>query len=836
MRELIDAQLKAGLLKVGVEQVEPAEKSINPIVETASQPAAADNDFEMVEQFDKFDTDFESTEEEDDEDVELRNPSMIVIEKEKKIQGNALDEDDEIREQKRKKRKKLDELINPQTIVMGKDKEERKLKRVANTRKILDLKKKRQSHRTATVESTLLLNEKLEENKIKRLRNQSSHKKKKKTEQVWTQELILEESKQTEILNLLSLDKYKLEEEELKKKMKDSSKKKKLILKGPIISYLSYKEVFVEEVYSDENEVEALGVSELKDSVPSSSISDTIIDVTKSIGDEDAGEKKTVETELAKSNDEKSDHKNSINENSDLCTAQNINTLENVDLTSTFLERGLGGEELPMDTSVLKEVVESSEVVEGNTTLHDKKSEVLVCETEKTKAVSTDSDLKNSKNIAVNKPVKNVVRFFEKIPEKKSGRAKVVIENQTVPPPQQRNYLIFYNFKEDPFKNLTTKPTYPDSTCPITGLPAKYRCPKTLVPYANLEAYKILQKVQEGEYLWSTLLGTYLNSKIYEEKFQTLPKGLISNYGYLKTDTFKIDEDFAVSTEKNKEKKNLETLDKGKKVLGGAEKKTKIKKDLPVNNVNTTMVGLPGEKVKVVTKNSKYENVVFDEFGNIVNAADGTILPKIISSKLGKKRGKYKPRKKSTEIVSDEKLFQQKMQTKRKRVNEKKELNIQSGGIQPAQSQHQLMKPMFQQVNPNYPHLMGRFIPPHHQGAPHLFAGQVDQEQLNQIPTGYPQQLMPNFGQVGQQRPHYGHLQNQLPLQGSYYYESQNCTPAITEDFIKVSDIDGTVSTRGENKKIADKLESSKQQENNEASESSDEDVEEEDVLDEIKK
>ena len=39
-------------------------------------------------------------------------------------------------------------------------------------------------------------------------------------------------------------------------------------------------------------------------------------------------------------------------------------------------------------------------------------------------------------------------------------------------------------------------PTYCDreeTKCVITGLPAKYRDPETMLPYANLEAYKILK-------------------------------------------------------------------------------------------------------------------------------------------------------------------------------------------------------------------------------------------------------------------------------------------------------------------------------------------------------
>lgn len=46
--------------------------------------------------------------------------------------------------------------------------------------------------------------------------------------------------------------------------------------------------------------------------------------------------------------------------------------------------------------------------------------------------------------------------------------------------------------------------------CPITGEPAKYKDPKSGVPYANLEAYKRLQQILKHEYLWSSEKGTFV--------------------------------------------------------------------------------------------------------------------------------------------------------------------------------------------------------------------------------------------------------------------------------------------------------------------------------------
>jgi YL1 nuclear protein C-terminal domain len=40
-------------------------------------------------------------------------------------------------------------------------------------------------------------------------------------------------------------------------------------------------------------------------------------------------------------------------------------------------------------------------------------------------------------------------------------------------------------------------------TCPITGLQARYRDPRTGVPYANAGAFRILTRLLAQEYVWS---------------------------------------------------------------------------------------------------------------------------------------------------------------------------------------------------------------------------------------------------------------------------------------------------------------------------------------------
>ncbi|KAI0324453.1 hypothetical protein GY45DRAFT_1262825 [Cubamyces sp. BRFM 1775] len=50
----------------------------------------------------------------------------------------------------------------------------------------------------------------------------------------------------------------------------------------------------------------------------------------------------------------------------------------------------------------------------------------------------------------------------------------------------------------------------PTQICPITGRPARYLDPRTNVPYADLEAYRVLSGVLRHEYVWSPILGCYV--------------------------------------------------------------------------------------------------------------------------------------------------------------------------------------------------------------------------------------------------------------------------------------------------------------------------------------
>ena len=55
-----------------------------------------------------------------------------------------------------------------------------------------------------------------------------------------------------------------------------------------------------------------------------------------------------------------------------------------------------------------------------------------------------------------------------------------------------------------PFVPSRNRPYRPrQSTCVITGLPARYRDPRTGIPYATTEAYATIERVLRGEFVWT---------------------------------------------------------------------------------------------------------------------------------------------------------------------------------------------------------------------------------------------------------------------------------------------------------------------------------------------
>ncbi|KAI1814834.1 YL1-domain-containing protein [Poronia punctata] len=86
-----------------------------------------------------------------------------------------------------------------------------------------------------------------------------------------------------------------------------------------------------------------------------------------------------------------------------------------------------------------------------------------------------------------------------------------------------RNCIILQNFNENAIQNKSvqnrilfnremhklSKPG-PVPRCVITNQPARYRDPKTGLPYHNAAAYKEIQKLYSGKYRWSSLVGAWV--------------------------------------------------------------------------------------------------------------------------------------------------------------------------------------------------------------------------------------------------------------------------------------------------------------------------------------
>ncbi|KAI0166444.1 YL1-domain-containing protein [Xylariaceae sp. FL1272] len=88
-----------------------------------------------------------------------------------------------------------------------------------------------------------------------------------------------------------------------------------------------------------------------------------------------------------------------------------------------------------------------------------------------------------------------------------------------------RNCIIMQNFNENAIKEKSVqtrilfnkemnKLPKPSSAprCVITNHPAKYRDPKTGLPYYNAYAFKEIRKLCDGEYKWSSMLGAWVGN------------------------------------------------------------------------------------------------------------------------------------------------------------------------------------------------------------------------------------------------------------------------------------------------------------------------------------
>lgn len=86
--------------------------------------------------------------------------------------------------------------------------------------------------------------------------------------------------------------------------------------------------------------------------------------------------------------------------------------------------------------------------------------------------------------------------------------SRLILTSFHEPSLRDRTTLTAIVFRGNKFQKLP-RPSAPP-ICAITGLPAKYRDPKTGLWYSSAYAFKEIRRLEQGEYRWSGLLGVYV--------------------------------------------------------------------------------------------------------------------------------------------------------------------------------------------------------------------------------------------------------------------------------------------------------------------------------------
>ncbi|KAL0473823.1 YL1 nuclear domain-containing protein [Neurospora intermedia] len=159
-----------------------------------------------------------------------------------------------------------------------------------------------------------------------------------------------------------------------------------------------------------------------------------------------------------------------------------------------------------------------------------------------------------------------------------------------------RSCIILQNFDEAAIKDKQVqtqiifgrrmeklaKPAHPP-LCVVTGHPARYRDPKTGLPYYNAYAYREIQRVHRGDYKFSALLGAYVGSGTYAAK--GVPERFLNPNGKRSTPK----EDPAVKLAKLKEAQEAEKRKEKTKEAMEMEKAKEIEAgDKNLDNVQAT--------------------------------------------------------------------------------------------------------------------------------------------------------------------------------------------------------------------------------------------------------
>uniref|UniRef100_A0A0B7JQM7 Vps72/YL1 C-terminal domain-containing protein n=1 Tax=Bionectria ochroleuca TaxID=29856 RepID=A0A0B7JQM7_BIOOC len=81
-----------------------------------------------------------------------------------------------------------------------------------------------------------------------------------------------------------------------------------------------------------------------------------------------------------------------------------------------------------------------------------------------------------------------------------------------------RNAIVYQNFDDTALKDKSIQVQIlfgqppPHPVCVITNHPARYRDPKTGLPFYNAHAYGEIRRLERGDYRWSKLLGSWVGS------------------------------------------------------------------------------------------------------------------------------------------------------------------------------------------------------------------------------------------------------------------------------------------------------------------------------------
>ncbi|CAG8540701.1 7833_t:CDS:2 [Acaulospora morrowiae] len=110
---------------------------------------------------------------------------------------------------------------------------------------------------------------------------------------------------------------------------------------------------------------------------------------------------------------------------------------------------------------------------------------------------------------------KNEDMVEEKSEDMVEDKNEETVEGKKEDKREARNLLVFSQFPKTEevklFQEWRKKPQRAKKViCPFTGLIAKYKDPKTGIPYANMEAYSKIQNLVQHKYLWSDSYSAYI--------------------------------------------------------------------------------------------------------------------------------------------------------------------------------------------------------------------------------------------------------------------------------------------------------------------------------------